>query len=222
MANEKILVVDDDKNICELLRLYLVKEGYSVTLAYDGNAALAEFEKLKPDMVLLDVMMPGMDGWEVCRKIRANNKTPIIMLTAKGETYDKVLGLELGADDYIVKPFEPAELLARVEGVLRRTGRGSHILRAFDVEIEPVSRTVTQNGRPVQLSPREFDLLVFLVRNRGIALHRDVIYERVWGGESETDTRVLDLNIQRLRKKLGWGGRIRTVYRIGYMLEGAP
>ena len=106
--------------------------------------------------------------------------------------------------------------------VLRRTGRGSHILRAFDVEIEPVSRTVTQNGRPVQLAPREIDLLAVLVRNRGIALHRDVIYERVWGGESETDTRVLDLNIQRLRKKLGWGGRIRTVYRIGYMLEGAP
>ena len=122
MANEKILVVDDDKNICELLRLYLVKEGFHVTLAYDGGAALTSFEQVKPDLVMLDIMMPGMDGWEVCRKIRANNKTPIIMLTAKGETYDKVLGLELGADDYIVKPFDAKEVTARIKAVLRRCG----------------------------------------------------------------------------------------------------
>ena len=122
MSNEKILVVDDDKNICELLRLYLVKEGYGVTIANDGTAALQEFDKLHPDLVLLDVMMPGIDGWEVCRKIRQNNQTPIIMLTAKGETYDKVLGLELGADDYIVKPFETKEVTARIKAVLRRCG----------------------------------------------------------------------------------------------------
>ena len=120
MANEKILVVDDDKNICELLRLYLVKEGYSVTMAHDGEAALTDFDKLHPDLVLLDVMMPVMDGWEVCRKIRAKDNTPIIMLTAKGETYDKVLGLELGADDYITKPFSMRELLARVKANIRR------------------------------------------------------------------------------------------------------
>ena len=120
MANEKILVVDDDKNICELLRLYLVKEGFAVTLAHDGKTALQEFDKIHPDMVLLDVMMPDMDGWEVCRRIRQEHKTPIIMLTAKGETYDKVLGLELGADDYIVKPFETKEVTARIKAVLRR------------------------------------------------------------------------------------------------------
>ena len=123
MANEKILVVDDDKNICELLRLYLVKEGFAVTLAYDGKTALQEFDKLHPDMVLLDVMMPDMDGWEVCRRIRQNHKTPIIMLTAKGETYDKVLGLELGADDYIVKPFDAKEVTARIKAVLRRSAK---------------------------------------------------------------------------------------------------
>ena len=121
MANEKILVVDDDKNICELLRLYLVKEGYNVTMVHDGGAALAEFDKLHPDLVLLDVMMPVMDGWEVCRKLRAKDNTPIIMLTAKGETYDKVLGLELGADDYIVKPFDAKEVTARIKAVLRRS-----------------------------------------------------------------------------------------------------
>ena len=121
MANEKILVVDDDKNICELLRLYLVKEGYNVTMVHDGSAALTEFDKLHPDLVLLDVMMPVMDGWEVCRKIRAKDNTPIIMLTAKGETYDKVLGLELGADDYIVKPFDAKEVTARIKAVLRRS-----------------------------------------------------------------------------------------------------
>ena len=121
MANEKILVVDDDKNICELLRLYLVKEGYNVTMAHDGAAALTEFDKLHPDLVLLDVMMPVMDGWETCRKLRAKSSTPIIMLTAKGETYDKVLGLELGADDYIVKPFDAKEVTARIKAVLRRT-----------------------------------------------------------------------------------------------------
>src|SRR5699024_8634565 len=123
MANEKILVVDDDKNICELLRLYLVKEGYNVTMVHDGAAAMTEFEKLHPDLVLLDVMMPVMDGWEVCRKLRAKDNTPIIMLTAKGETYDKVLGLELGADDYIVKPFDAKEVTARIQAVLRRSAK---------------------------------------------------------------------------------------------------
>ena len=221
MANEKILVVDDDKNICELLRLYLVKEGYNVTMVHDGGAALAEFDKLHPDLVLLDVMMPVMDGWEVCRKLRAKDNTPIIMLTAKGETYDKVLGLELGADDYIVKPFAPAELLARVEGLLRHTGRRAATLRVFDAEVDPDNRTVTQNGRAVELTPREFDLLEQLMRNRGAALYRDVLYGRVWGGDL-LDSRTLDLHIQRLRKKLGLQAAIKTVYKIGYELEDMP
>ena len=172
------------------------------------------------DLVLLDVMLPGVDGFSLMPQL-TDSGTPVIFLTAKGALTDRVRGLRLGADDYIVKPFEPEELLARVESVLRRTGRGAHVLTAFDVQMEPVSRTVLQNGSPVALAPREFDLLVFLIRNRGIVLHRDVIYERVWGGESETDTRVLDLNIQRLRKKLGWSKHIKTVYRLGYLLEGA-
>ena len=216
-----ILIVEDEAPIRELIRLVLAPLGRPLADAADGLAASRLLDQNTYDLVLLDVMLPGIDGFTLMPQL-VDSGTPVIFLTAKGDVSDRVRGLRMGADDYIVKPFEPAELLARVEGVLRRTGRGSHILRALDVEIEPVSRTVTQNGRPVQLAPREFDLLVFLVRNRGIALHRDVIYERVWGGESETDTRVLDLNIQRLRKKLRWGGRIRTVYRIGYMLEGAP
>ena len=218
MANEKILVVDDDKNICELLRLYLVKEGYNVTMVHDGGAALAEFDKLHPDLVLLDVMMPVMDGWEVCRKIRAKDNTPIIMLTAKGETYDKVLGLELGADDYIVKPFAPAELLARVEGLLRHTGRRAATLRVFDAEVDPDNRTVTQNGRAVELTPREFTLLLVLVRARGQALYRDILYERVWGPDAEPNPRALDLHIHRLRKKLDWADKIVTVPKVGYKL----
>lgn len=216
-----VLIVEDEKPIADLIDLTLRRMQYQCVKVYSGEDAAGLIVNRRFDLILLDVMLPGIDGFALMDYI-APTGTPVIFLTARDSVADRVRGLRMGADDYIVKPFEPAELLARVEGVLRRTGRGSHILRAFDVEIEPVSRTVTQNGRPVQLAPREFDLLVFLVRNRGIALHRDVIYERVWGGESETDTRVLDLNIQRLRKKLGWGGRIRTVYRIGYMLEGAP
>ena len=220
MANEKILVVDDDKNICELLRLYLVKEGYNVTMVHDGSAALTEFDKLHPDLVLLDVMMPVMDGWEVCRKIRAKDNTPIIMLTAKGETYDKVLGLELGADDYIVKPFEPAELIARVEAVLRRTGRGSLLFTAWDVAVDTAACRVTRASSPVQLTPKEYDLLLILLRNRGSVLYRDYLYETVWGEDEMLDnTRTLDTYIQRLRRKLGWEDRITTIHRVGYRLE---
>lgn len=216
-----ILIVEDEQPIRELIRLILKPLGRRIETAADGITASRLVDEHLYDLVLLDVMLPGIDGFTLMPQL-VDSGTPVIFLTAKGEVTDRVRGLRMGADDYIVKPFEPAELLARVEGVLRRTGRGSHILKAFDVEVEPVSRTVTQNGRPVSLTPREFDLLVCLIRNRGIVLHRDVLYERVWGGESETDTRVLDLNIQRLRKKLGWAGHIRTVYRIGYQLEGAP
>lgn len=216
-----ILVVEDEQPIRELICLVLAPLGRAVDTAADGLTASRLLDQKTYDLVLLDAMLPGIDGFALMPQI-VDSGTPVIFLTAKGSVADRVRGLRMGADDYIVKPFEPAELLARAEGVLRRAGRGSHILKAFDVEIEPVSRSVTQAGRPVALAPREFDLLLFLVRNRGIVLHRDVIYERVWGGDNETDTRVLDLNIQRLRKKLGWGGHIKTVYRIGYLLEGAP
>ena len=163
MANEKILVVDDDKNICELLRLYLVKEGYSVTMAHDGAAALTEFDKLHPDLVLLDVMMPVMDGWETCRKLRAKSNTPIIMLTAKGETYDKVLGLELGADDYIVKPFDAKEVTARIKAVLRRTAakdEGSKGVYDFDnLHLDMSRYELKVKGKVVEAPPKELELL---------------------------------------------------------------
>ena len=145
--------------------------------------------------------------------------TPVIFITAKGSLGDRVKGLRLGADDYIVKPFEIAELVARVESVLRRTGRGGRMLRAWDVQLDAVARTVTKAGEPVALTPREFDLLEQLIRNRGAALYRDALFERVWGGEMGPDTRTLDLHINRLRKKLGWHDKITTVYKVGYKLE---
>ena len=218
MANEKILVVDDDANICELLRLYLTKEGYQVTVANDGEEGLEKFNAVKPDMVLLDVMMPRMDGLEVCRRIRKAGNTPVMMLTAKGETFDKVLGLELGADDYIVKPFAPPELLARVEGLLRHTGRRAATLQAFDAVIDPDNHIVTQNGTRVELTPREFDLLLALVRARGQLLYREALYERVWGLDSNAGPRTVDIHIHRLRKKLHWDHKIVTVPKVGYKL----
>lgn len=219
MALEKVLVVDDDPNICDVLRMYLENEGYSVILSYDGEEALVKFNALKPDIILLDVMLPTLDGWQVCREVRKKSSVPIIMITAKGDTFDKVLGLELGADDYIVKPFEPLELLARVESVLRRSGRGAKSLKAFGVQVDPLAVQVTQNGQPVHLTPREYDLLVQLMRSRGVAIYRSVLYERVWGGEPENDTRTLDLHIQRLRQKLGWADKIETVRGVGYKLK---
>ena len=213
-----ILVVEDDKNISDLIHMYLVKEGFDVRIAGDGGKALEEFQKKEPDLILLDIMLPVMDGWAVCAKIRETSKVPIIMLTAKSEVFDRIQGLEMGADDYIVKPFAPAELLARVEGLLRHTGRRAATLRVFDAEVDPDNRTVTQNGRAVELTPREFTLLLVLVRARGQALYRDILYERVWGPDAEPNPRALDLHIHRLRKKLDWADKIVTVPKVGYKL----
>lgn len=218
MASGKILIVDDDTNICELLRLYIEKEGFEASIANDGETALKMFDTVNPDLILLDIMLPGLDGYELLEYLRPTG-TPVIFITAKGSLGDRVKGLRLGADDYIVKPFEIAELVARVESVLRRTGRGGRILRAWDVQLDAVARTVTKAGEPVALTPREFDLLEQLIRNRGAALYRDALFERVWGGEMGPDTRTLDLHINRLRKKLGWHDKITTVYKVGYKLE---
>ena len=218
MASGKILIVDDDTNICELLRLYIEKEGFEASIANDGETALKMFDSVNPDLILLDIMLPGVSGYELMEYIQPTG-TPVIFLTAKGMLADRVRGLRMGADDYMVKPFEPLELLARVESVLRRAGRGSGLLRAFDVVVDPTARRVEKNGVPVALTPREFDLLVLLLRNQGIALYRDVMYERVWGGEEEAGSRTLDLHIQRLRKKLGLAEKIKTVYKVGYLLE---
>ena len=226
MANEKILVADDDKNICELLRLYLAKEGYTVQLAYDGTAALAEFERAKPDMVLLDVMMPGMDGWEVCRKIRAAGQTPIIMLTAKGETYDKVLGLELGADDYIVKPFEPKEVVARIKAVLRRCAARAEEDKGVydfpDLHLDMNRYELKVKGKVVEAPPKELELLACLASHPNRVYTRDQLLDEVWGFEYYGDSRTIDVHVKRLREKLegasdAWN--LKTVWGVGYKFE---
>ena len=229
MANEKILVVDDDKNICELLRLYLVKEGYNVTMVHDGAAALTEFDKLHPDLVLLDVMMPVMDGWEVCRKIRAKDNTPIIMLTAKGETYDKVLGLELGADDYIVKPFDTKEVVARIKAVLRRCQTTSAAAESTEGVIEFDNLRLDMNsyelrvkGKVVEAPPKELELLNCLASHPNRVYTRDQLLDEVWGFEYYGDSRTIDVHVKRLREKLAGASdkwELKTVWGVGYKFE---
>ena len=213
----RILIVEDEVPIAQLIEMSLARAGYQCEAVNDGCAAADKIEQNDYDLVLLDIMLPGLDGYELLEYLRPMG-TPVIFITAKGTLGDRVRGLNLGADDYIVKPFEVAELVARVESVLRRTGRGA-LLRAWDVTVDTVARSATKAGVPVALTPREFDLLEQLLRNRGAALYRDVLFERVWGGEMDDGTRTLDLHIQRLRKKLGWQEHIKTVYKVGYLLE---
>lgn len=187
-------------------------------MAGDGRTAADLIEENDYDLALLDIMLPGLDGYELLDYLRPQG-VPVIFITAKGTVKERVEGLRRGADDYIVKPFVVEELLARVESVLRRAGRGN-VMQAFDVVLDAGEHTVTQNGKPVDLTPNEFLLLEQLMRNRGAALYRDTLYERVWGGDrTETDTRTLDLHIMRLRRKLHWYDHIETVYRIGYRLK---
>ena len=224
MANEKILVVDDDKNICELLRLYLVKEGYNVTMVHDGGAALAEFDKLHPDLVLLDVMMPVMDGWEVCREIRAESDVPIIMLTAKGETADRVSGLEMGADDYIVKPLEMPEVIARVRAVFRRIAPDDAPEKlSFDnLVIDKQAYDLVIKGKRVDAPPKEIELLYFLASSPNRVFTRAQLLDEVWGFDYFGDTRTVDVHVKRLREKLEgvsdqWS--LKTVWGVGYKFE---
>lgn len=214
----RILIVEDEENIARLIEMSLSRTGYECTVAYDGTTAADLVEEHSYDLALLDIMLPGLDGYDLMEYMRPLG-IPVIFITAKASTKDRVYGLKVGADDYIVKPFEIEELQARVAAVLRRTGRGGRTLQAFDVVLDSVSREVVQAGQPVDLTPREFDLLEQLMRNRGAALYRGALYERVWGGEMD-DSRSLDLHIQRLRKKLNWGDKIETVYRVGYRLLG--
>ncbi|MBU3805571.1 MAG: response regulator transcription factor [Candidatus Fournierella pullistercoris] len=226
MANQKVLIVDDDQNICELLRLYLVKEGYETFLAHDGQTALELFEKNKPDMVLLDVMMPRMDGWEVCRRIRAGSNVPVIMLTAKGETFDKVLGLELGADDYIVKPFDTKEVVARIKAVLRRYNNEPASKEGV-IEFENLSLDMSRYelkvcGKVVEAPPKELELLAYLAGHPNRVFTRDQLLDEVWGFEYYGDSRTIDVHIKRLREKLEgasdkWG--LKTVWGVGYKFE---
>lgn len=217
---QKILIVEDEEAIANLIRINLMAEGYQCICAYDGKTGADHIESEVYDLILLDIMLPEIDGYELLEYIRPMG-TPVIFLTAKGSVNDRIRGLKLGADDYIVKPFQVGELIARVEAVLRRYGRGGARLSFADVEIDTVSRTVNKAGRPVELTVKEFDLLVELVQNKNVALYRERLYEKVWGEVFVGDTRTLDSHIQRLRKKLNWDKYIRTVFRVGYRLEDA-
>lgn len=213
-----ILIAEDERPIADLIELTLTGAGYACEQANDGGTAADLIAEHDYELAVLDIMLPGIDGYELLGYLRSTG-TPVIFVTARTTLQDRVRGLNLGADDYLTKPFEPLELVARVESVLRRTGRANVVLRAFGVELDPAAHTVSRDGRPVHLAPREFELLELLMRNRGLTLYREVLYERLWGDDEAFDTRPLDLCIARLRRKLGWKDEIRTVFRVGYRLE---
>ncbi|NLJ86978.1 MAG: response regulator transcription factor [Firmicutes bacterium] len=226
MAKGTVLIADDDPNVLELLSLYLTKEGYQVMTASDGAEALTLTQETDPDLLILDVMMPRVDGWEVCRTVREESFVPIIMLTAKGEDYDRILGLELGADDYVVKPFNPVEVVARVKAILRRIQQGEDkgkILEFEGLTIDIPRHEVLVEGVVTPLTPKEFDLLVFLAEKPGWTYTREQILSQVWGYDFVGDGRTVDAHIKRLRQKLavrenkGWN--ITTVWGVGYKFE---
>lgn len=225
---KRVLVVEDDRNIAELLRLRLEKEGFTVQIAGDGGAALSQFAELQPELVLLDVMLPVMDGWAVCREIRKTSRTPIIMLTAKEETDDKVHGLELGADDYITKPFEMKELVARIHAVLRRTDGGEvggKVLKFDKLEINMDSYELIVDGQKVDAPPREMELLYHLASSPNRVYTRNQLLDEVWGFDYYGDSRTVDVHIKRLREKLAgvspkW--ELSTVHRVGYKFKTTP
>ena len=224
---EKILVVDDDTNICELLRLYLEKEGYVVKIVNDGVSAINAFKQENPDLTLLDIMIPKLDGWQVCREIRKFSDKPIIMLTAKGETFDKVLGLELGADDYVTKPFDTKEVVARIKAVLRRTAPASDTSDVKEVNYDKLSINLTNyemkvNGVSVDTPPKELELIYHLASNPNRVFTRDQLLDEVWGFDYYGDSRTVDVHIKRLREKLEgvsdkW--ELKTVWSVGYKFE---
>ena len=214
----KILIVEDDEAIANLININLKAEGYQCICAFDGKTGADFIENDCFDLILLYIMLPEIDGYELLEYVKPMG-TPVIFLTAKSGVDDRIKGLKLGADDYIVKPFQIGELLARVEALLRRYGKVKRKLAFADVEIDLTSRTVSKGGKPVELTVKEFDLLVELIQNKNVALYRERLYEKVWGSAYMGDTRTLDSHIQRLRRKLGWDKYIKTVFRIGYRLE---
>ena len=214
----KILVVDDGKSICDLIDLNLSASGYHCQSVQNGLDAIDLIEKENFDLILLDIMLPGADGYDVMEYIRPL-KIPVIFITAKHEVKDRVKGLKLGADDYLVKPFDVVELIARVEAVLRRYNKTEKLLAAGDVVVDVEARRVLKDGKPVVLTNKEFGLLVLFIRNKNVALFRETLYEKVWEDEYISDSRTLDLHVQRLRKKLGWEQNLVAVYKVGYRLE---
>jgi DNA-binding response OmpR family regulator len=226
MPNKKILIVDDDTNICELLRLYLEKDGFDTVIANDGESAIVKFNIDEPDIVLLDIMLPGLDGWQVCRTIRKNSAVPIIMLTAKGETFDKILGLDLGADDYVTKPFDTKEVVARVKAVLRRTAGSDEnpekIVKYDKLIINLTNYELIVDGKQVDTPPKELELIYHLASNPNRVYSRDQLLDEVWGFEYYGDSRTVDVHVKRLREKLEgvsdkWS--IKTVWSVGYKFE---
>lgn len=213
-----ILIVEDDRTINRLIQTTLQAEGYRCVCTFDGKTGADKIEQGKFDLVILDLMLPQISGYELLEYIRPMG-IPVIVVSAMGQVQDKIRGLRMGADDYLGKPFQIGELLARVESVLRRTRHGSQPIQIGEVRILPDSRQVYRSGMPVELTVKEFDLLLVLARNKNTALSRAYLYETVWEEEYTGETRTLDSHIQRLRKKLGWNERIRTVFRIGYRLE---
>ena len=214
-----ILVVEDDRNISDLIRMYLEKEGFDVRIAYDGGKAVEEFDREAPDMVLLDIMLPVMDGWAVCAHIREKAKTPIIMLTAKSEVNDRITGLEMGADDYLVKPYELDELSARVRALLRRSaGRADPIIERGALRISPATREVTFNGEPVILSSKEYALLAALAERQGVVWSRSQLEEKLYNWDNTVGSNAIEVHIHHLRKKLS-DSAIKTVRGVGYLLE---
>ena len=228
MSNAKILIVDDDINICELLRLYLEKDGFEAEVVTDGLNAINVFNSINPDLVLLDIMLPGMDGWQICREIRKTSQTPIIMLTAKTETFDKVLGLELGADDYIAKPFETKEVVARIKAVLRRSCNKNEASNAIkEVNFDKLMINLTNyelkvDGKTIDTPPKELELIFHLASNPNRVYTRDQLLDEVWGFEYYGDSRTVDVHVKRLREKLEgvsdkW--ELKTVWGVGYKFE---
>lgn len=228
-SKQKILIVDDDVNIAELISLYLTKECYDTRMVHDGEEALAVYEQYEPNLILLDLMLPGIDGYQVCREIRAKSNLPIIMLSAKGEIFDKVLGLELGADDYIMKPFDSKELVARVKAVLRRyqpakpetPSAGVKCVEYPDLTINQSNYSVIYRGRAVDMPPKELELLYFLASSPNQVFTREQLLDHIWGYEYIGDTRTVDVHIKRLREKIKdqdtW--RLATVWGIGYKFD---
>jgi len=229
MTANKILVCDDDKNICELLRLYLEKDGYVAVIANDGEQALEKFRSEQPELILLDIMMPKLDGWQVCREIRKKSDCPIIMITAKGETFDKVLGLELGADDYVTKPFDPKEIIARIKAVMRRThpvaqenNEPSKEVKFDNLVVNMTKYELKVSGKAVDTPPKELELLFYLASNPNHVFTRDQLLDKVWGFEYYGDSRTVDVHIKRLREKLEgvseqWS--LKTVWGVGYKFD---
>ncbi|MCI9105765.1 MAG: response regulator transcription factor [Lachnospiraceae bacterium] len=214
----KILIVDDEKPICDLIDLNLSAAGYCCQTVQDGGKAIQMIEEGNYDLILLDVMLPGVDGYDIMEYIRPL-KVPVIFITARYEVKDRVRGLKLGADDYLVKPFDVVELVARVEAVLRRYHKAENILSVGEITVDVEAHMVWRGKKTVELTNKEFGLLLLFIRNKNVALFRETLYEKVWEGEYSGDSRTVDLHVQRLRKKLGWESCLMTVYKVGYRLE---